>query len=186
LAVAVKEVSTLLERELSHQLASDLAVEAYQQFGSALIGYLRRNLKSIEDAHDLAQDVYLRIAGHQRPADVRSLKSFTFTIARNLLIDRSRRCETVLTDLCVPFENIALPSAQNDPGDELQADQCLYHLNAEFAGLRPACRKAFLLNRVEGYTYRAIAEKMNVSVSMIEKYIGTALEALRRGAEKTA
>lgn len=185
MAVAVKEVSSLLENDLSRQLASDLAVEAHQKFGNALIGYLRRNLKTIEDAHDLAQDVYVRIAGHKRPADVRSLKSFTFTIARNLLIDRSRRCETVLTSLCVPVDNVALPPAQNDPGVELEAEQCLDHLNAAFTDLRPACRTAFLLNRVDGYTYRTIAKKMDVSVSMIEKYIGTALEALRQGAKQS-
>ncbi len=179
MAVAVKEVSSLIELDISRRQASELACEAYHQFGNALIGYLRRNLRTIEDAHDVAQDVYLRIAGHQKPHDVRSLKSFTFTIARNLLIDRSRRCETLLADRCIPVDNVALPPAQNDPGDEFEADQRLQQLDNALTGLRPACRKAFLMNRVDGYTYRSIAEKMNMSVSMIEKYIGTALQSLR-------
>jgi len=38
-------------------------------------------------------------------------------------------------------------------------------------------RQAFLLKRVEGLSYQAIAEQLNVSISSVEKYAARGLQA---------
>jgi RNA polymerase sigma-70 factor (ECF subfamily) len=45
--------------------------------------------------------------------------------------------------------------------------------------LKPEHRKAFLLHRVEGLSYRQISDQLAVSESTIEKYISAALVAIR-------
>ena len=110
-----------------------MAVDAYQELGGVLVGYLRANLRCDEDAQDLAQEVYLRIARHPNIGEIQSIKAFVFM----------QRFEAIV------------------------------------AGLRPACRQAYILNRIYSLSYAGIADYMQISVSMVEKHISAALRALR-------
>ena len=50
---------------------------------------------------------------------------------------------------------------------------------AAIRALPPKTRDAFLLHRFEGLTYRQIAGRLGISVSMIEKHIAEALRQLK-------
>ena len=45
--------------------------------------------------------------------------------------------------------------------------------------LPPKCRQAFYMHRSRGYTYPEIARQLDVSTSMVEKYITQALNHFR-------
>lgn len=147
------------------------------------MGYLRANLRCGEDAKDLAQEVYLRILRREDLARIRSLKSFVFTIAKNLLRDRSRRCSTKLAASCIHEDDLPLAAQNDDPLLLLEADECARNIARVLEELRPACREAYLLSRTHGLSYAAIARRMGISVSMVEKHISAALKALRNGCE---
>lgn len=156
-----------------------MAVEAYQQLGGVLVGYLRANLRCDEDAHDMAQEVYLRIARHEDVSKIRSIKSFVFTIAKNLLRDKSRRCATKLSASSVSADDVTLAAPCGDPLEQLEATERMHRIESVIAALRPACREAYVLSRTYGLSYAAIADHMGISVSMVEKHISAALRALR-------
>ena len=179
MAVAYDQISTLVTRDVNHRRAGNLAVEAYDELGAALSGYLRANLRCTEDANDLAQEVYLRIARHKDVNQIQSLKSFTFTIAKNLLRDKSRRCATKLAANCVHEDDVKLESATCDPLQQIEADEMSNRVESTIANLSPACREAYRLSRTYHMSYSAIAEHMSVSVSMVEKHISAALGAIR-------
>lgn len=183
MAVAYDQISSLVTRDVNHRRAGDLAVEAYHELGAALTGYLRANLRCREDANDLAQEVYLRIARHKDVTQIQSLKSFAFTIAKNLLRDRSRRCVTKLADSCVHEDNVKLAAFCGDPLQQLEADDFSRHIESTIADLSPACREAYLLSRTYHMSYAAIAEHMGISISMVEKHISAALSAIRATCE---
>ena len=183
MAVAYDQSTSLVSRDINHQQAGVLATRAYEEFGSALIGYLRANLRCVEDANDLAQDVYLRIVRHEDVARIRSLKSFVFTIAKNLLRDKSRRCATRLADNCVHEDDVTLSTHNDDPLQMIEAEEVFRNVNRILGELRPACRKAYFLSRTYELSYAEIALHMGISVSMVEKHISAALRALRNGCE---
>jgi len=56
-----------------------------------------------------------------------------------------------------------------------QLDQALDVIRS----LPPRTRDAFLLHRFEDLTYRQIADRLGVSVSMIEKHLAEALKRLK-------
>ena len=179
LAVAYQQISAHVASDLNHRQAADMAVDAYQELGGVLVGYLRANLRCDEDAQDLAQEVYLRITRHPNISEIRSLKAFVFTIAKNLLRDKSRRAATRLSACSISADDVTLVAAGSDPLQQLEADERLQHFEAIVAGLLPACREAYILNRTYSLSYADIADYMQISVSMVEKHISAALRALR-------
>ena len=179
LAVAYEQISAHVTSDLNHRQAADMAIDAYQELGGVLVGYLRANLRCDEDAQDLAQEVYLRIARHSNISEIQSLKAFVFTIAKNLLRDNSRRCATRLSACSISADDVILAAAGSDPFQQLEADERLQRLEAIVAGLIPACREAYILNRTYSLTYADIADHMQISVSMVEKHISAALRLLR-------
>lgn len=180
MAVAYESASSFLVRHVDQQCAAaDMAAEAYHQLGVALVGYLRANLRCNEEAQDLAQEVYIRIARYPNVSDVQNFRAFVFTIAKNLLRDKSRRCATKLKASSISVDDVALLAVDGDPVAQLEAEERIQQMEFVISKLRPACRKAFMLSRTDGMKYSDIAEQMKVSVSMVEKYVCSVVNALK-------
>jgi len=151
-----------------------------------LIAYLQRKTRGDADAEDLVQEAFVRFhrAGHDLgAADARPL---LFVIARNLQLDRwkavgretARRSPHDINDLVDGPQAIA--SETPDAEDGLIRRQNLAAAAAVIRALPPKTRDAFLLHRFENLTYRQIAGRLGVSVSMVEKHIAEALRQLKK------
>lgn len=139
-----------------------------------LLGWLRRKLGHAGDAADLAQDTFVRVLG--RPGDVeevREPRAWLTTIAHGLVVDHVRR--RTLERACM--EAIAaLPEPQApSPETQLLLVETLVRIDTMLDGLPPKARSAFLLSRLDGLGYAEIAQRLNVSLSSVEKYMATAI-----------
>lgn len=150
-----------------------------------LVAFLQRRGQSTEDAEDIVQEAFVRFhrAGHGlETPDARPL---LFVIARNLLRDHwkvggreaARRA---------PIDVHALDAGPNAVADEVRAAdetlierQNLVAAAAVIRALPQRNRDALLMHRFEQMTYRQIADRLGVSVSMVEKYIAEALRRLK-------
>lgn len=150
-----------------------------------LVAFLLRRGQSVESAEDIVQETFLRFhrAGNQiTDPDARPL---IFVITKNLLKDhwksasreQSRRAGVSPEEL----ETVGQAMADDAPAPDRrllgreQLDQALAVIRA----LPPRTRDAFLLHRFEDLTYRQIADRLDVSVSMIEKHLAEALKRLK-------
>ncbi|MEM7561459.1 MAG: sigma-70 family RNA polymerase sigma factor [Pseudomonadota bacterium] len=151
----------------------DQAEALYESHHSWLINWLRRRTGCQHAASDLTQDVFVRLLGRNSIPIVREPRAFLARIARGLLIDQRRR-ENI--HQCW-LESLAHNSPQYAPSTEEQEIiiDTLVRIDALLGGLKPRCREAFLLSRLEGLSYPAIAERLGVSLSTIEKDIAQAL-----------
>ena len=162
-----------------------LLAKLFADHGTGLVRFLRRKVRSSQDAEDIAQNAFIRI---QRLADIGELenpKAYLFQTAANLAIDQLRR-ETLhhnyvqseqgkhqdldggeLADYCTPERLL---------GARRQLDQ----IDTALGQLPLKCRQAFLLHRNKDYSYSEIARDMGVSVSSVEKYILQALKHCRQ------
>ncbi|WP_396594130.1 RNA polymerase sigma factor [Brevundimonas sp. R86498] len=154
-----------------------------------LIVWLTRKGGAATDVEDVVQDAFLRFhrAGYQLGApDARPL---LFVIARNLQKDRwkaegrdaRRRTDDDVHALDRGPHALASETSQAD--DRLIQRQNLAAAAAIIRALPPRCRDAFLLHRFEALTYRQIAARLGVSVSMVEKYVAEALRQLKKTRE---
>jgi len=68
-----------------------LISQSYIDYHAAIFNYIKYKIYNVEDAADLAQDTYLRLLDYKSLLLPETVKSFIFTIARNLVIDYLRR-----------------------------------------------------------------------------------------------
>ncbi len=150
-----------------------------------LVVFLQRRGQALEDAEDIVQEAFARFhrAGHELgQADSRPL---LFAITKNLLKDHWKqasreRARTLWLD--ADEKTAAWESAPSeDPAADRRsiARQELAGIAAAIRDLPPRCRDAFLLHRFEDLSYRQIADRLGVSVSMVEKHLAEALRRLK-------
>lgn len=158
---------------------------ALSRLRADLVAYLSRKGRGGEEAEDLAQEAFVRFhrAGHDLAApDARPL---LFVIARNLQLDRwksaareqARRSADDIHDLDAGPRAIASDAPAAD--QRLIGRQDLIAAADAIRALPPKTRDAFLLHRFEALTYRQIAGRLGISVSMVEKHIAEALRRLK-------
>jgi RNA polymerase sigma-70 factor (ECF subfamily) len=140
----------------------------------------RRNSRGAGDADDVAQDACVRVLDLQDPHGVRDPLRYLFRIARNLVIDRRRKRvrEAVLSESLAVIEHGSNYPA--DPERILAGKQDLKRVLAAIESLPPRCKEAFTLHRFQGLSYAAIARRMSITTSMVEKHIAEAMLRLAR------
>jgi len=169
---------------LSHEVVQEL----YSCESHKLKRFLARKLGSVEDAEDVLQESYIRMmSAPLHGAVLRSNKAFLFTVASNLAVDSMRRKRRER----VAFEN-ALSGTVVPQGDQLEIvcptrppDLCVDDITriedviGSVEMLPPKCQKAFLLHKFLELSYAEVAVHLEVTVSMVEKYLSQALHHVR-------
>lgn len=147
----------------------------YREHHGWLSTFLRKRMGCSQGAADLAQDTYLRILTTGLPHGVEQPRGFLARIARGLVIDRYRRkrIETAYLEQIALYPQDQVPS----PETRLLVIETLIELDRLLDELPGKVRQAFLLHRLDGLSYREIAEHLGVSVSSVEKYIARGLQA---------
>ncbi|MTC58064.1 Probable RNA polymerase sigma factor fecI [Providencia rustigianii] len=151
---------------------------AYQSTHSQLVRFFRNRLGNSNDADDLSQDVFTLWLNRKAEDPVKESRAYLFKIASNVLIDHWRRNQqqnqsaTSIDDVAHEhsFEQTAA-----DPSEILEHQQRITQLSEAIDLLPPRRREAFLLYRFDGLSQSEIAERMEISISMVEKHIAAAL-----------
>jgi RNA polymerase sigma factor (sigma-70 family) len=150
----------------------------------ALLRYVTGLLgRRAHDVEDVLQETYVRLLGARdlEPGAGRA-RAYVFKVATNLAYDRFRRCpETRLEDLPAHAE---LSSPDASPEHLVDFAQGLEILKKTVLGLKPRCRRVFLLRAAEELSYEAIAARLGVSKRTVEREMQHALEVCQRRLER--
>jgi RNA polymerase sigma factor (sigma-70 family) len=137
-----------------------------------LLRTLERMVNNPSTAEDLLQETYLRVTRALSERTVDHLEPFVFQTARNLALDhlRARRIQsrTLVDD--VPLDvvnNVVAP--QSSAEDATHAERMLERLNVSLQSLSPRQQQLFILSRLHGHSYQDIAQRLNVSLSTVQK-----------------
>lgn len=151
----------------------------YQDHCRWLQAWLRARLGNAWDAADLAHDTYLRILRRDIAPASGDARRYLVQIANGLMIDlfRRRSIEAAYLEALAGLPEAQTPSEEN----RLQAIEALLELDRLLNSLAPRARQAFLLCKVDGLSYREVAQTLGVSLSSVEKYIAAALMACYGG-----
>lgn len=139
-----------------------------------LLGWLRKRLRHGDTAADLAHDTFVHILGKpERLQELRQPRAWLSTVAHGLLVDRVRRqrVERAYLEAIAHLPQAEVPS----PESQFILLETLMRLDTLLDGLRPKVRMAFLLSRLEGLSYKEIAERLAVSLGSVEKYMASAI-----------
>jgi RNA polymerase sigma-70 factor (ECF subfamily) len=131
-----------------------------------------------DDAPDLVQDAFERLARRDETATIDRPDHFLSRVATNLLRDRAKFAARRAAAFHVSLDDVALGAG--DPHDQLEARDAIARLEVTMARLRPRTRDIFLACRLDGYTHAEIAERMGMSVRSVRKEMTRAIAAIDR------
>lgn len=140
-----------------------------------LTASMHRLVGSRNDAEDLAASAFTELAAMQDVCHIRQPRALLTTIARRLTYEFWRRRDLEREYL----EQLALAPEFSDasPQDICEAIDELLRIDAALQGIGAKAREAFILSQFEELGYAEIAERLQVSVSMVRKYMAQALSA---------
>jgi RNA polymerase sigma-70 factor (ECF subfamily) len=124
------------------------------------------------EAEDITSETFVRAWTSPGPIEMATVKSYLFTIARNLFLQGLRK----------KSRHVALDVEMRDPqaGPHVQAErkEKLHSVMAELQRLPEASRSALLMRAVDGMAYEEIAQVLGISLSAVKVKIHRARLAL--------
>ncbi len=109
-------------------VASQQMIDVFQGLDAPLRAFLAQQTRSLDDAEDLVQEIFLRLWRMGARNEIRSVKAFAFKMACNLVKDRSRRTYTRMMRQAVPAGDVQLSDmGEGEPSSVVQSLQMLAH-----------------------------------------------------------
>lgn len=150
----------------------------YREHRGAVVRLLRRRVRNPDEAEELAQEAYLR-ALRYRDSNAESLKALLFRIAINLAGTNARRDRTHHTTAHTSLEELPIAHDELPQDEQLVQDERRELIAMAIQALPPRCRQVFVLSRFHDMRQKDIAQRLGISLSMVEKHITTAMAFIR-------
>ena len=157
------------------RVTADMIAAVYAANRVRLINFIAVQVRSVEDAEDIAQSACAKLCSRQRGIVPDNICGLLFVAARNLAIDHNRRnrrqrgWQQDLDGDAVLISQVPHPQPAADRA--LMASEHLQIVRDLLEELPPKCRAAFVAYKFEERDYAAIAADLAVSESMVRKYV---------------
>lgn len=145
-------------------------LNVYEMHVGALKRFISSLINSQHDVDDVVQEAFLRAYNAETDKTIDQPKSYLFRIAKNVALNQLRQKTRKPTSYLEDGSSNVLASEWTLE-DELMAQQKLGIHCAAVASLPPKCRKAYLMRKVYGMSYKDIAKSLNITVSTVESHI---------------
>jgi RNA polymerase sigma-70 factor (ECF subfamily) len=142
----------------------------------ALRRYFRRRA-SAADVEDLVQEVCLNVQARRSDSDIENLEAYLFTVARHVLA-RHAGALAMRPDRGHDLEAADFADPAPDPQRRLLERDALTLALRIIEEMPKRTRDIFVMHRFEEMTYAAIARRIGISVSAVEKHMMAALRTL--------
>lgn len=185
-AVAAEQDSNVISFTPGADSARGQMLESlYRDFQPALERFIRLRLVPEADREDVLHAVFLKLARIDDLAERLSARpdtvlNYLFTVTINVIRDSARRAAVRQKNYHVPLHDGVHRSGEPRPERLMEAHQDGEAITKVLKNMKGPHRRAFVLNRFKGLSYRETANAMGVSISTVEKYISAALLKLRQ------
>jgi len=150
-------------------------------FHAGIFNFLVFKVNDRAIAEDLLQDTFVRLWESRKTLDHnRSIKSYLFTIANNLALNHIRHENIVWRFKENPSLDRALPET---PFEKLTLKELETCIQKTIDKMSDKVRMVFLMCKVEGLSYKEIAERLGLSVATVESHMVKALRMIRADLE---
>lgn len=156
--------------------------DCFDKHFEAIRNYLYYRSGDAELATDLAQDVFLRIWEKRISYERNSIKGLLYKIAGDLFVSYLRKMKTKNEYL----KSLSFAFKTEESASRIDYEQLKKQYEQALAKLPEKQRTVFLMSRMNGLTYKEIAESLTISVKAVEKRMRNALEKLRAGLQLLA
>ncbi len=160
--------------------------ELVDRYQARVFGFVKRMVKSTEDAEDIAQEVFIKAFQNIHRFDGRaSLTTWLFKIASNLCIDKARRKdrrpETVQLSSPDGAEISEIDAPDHRWNPEIQANTNLMESKIEesISNMSEKLRSVLLLHDIEELSYDEISSVLGIPVGTVKSRLFLARNAMQ-------
>lgn len=139
-----------------------------------LLRKLRRRVGP-DEAPDLVQEIFARFLRNGAAGRAHNPAAYLSRIARNLLIDRTRRKMPIF----FPFEEERDASVRPEQTWRIEADYLLRLYLQTVRAMPPKTRRVFIMRRVKRMSCKEIAARLDISLATVDYHMVQALARCR-------
>jgi RNA polymerase sigma-70 factor (ECF subfamily) len=136
----------------------------------ALFRFILRQVRDRDEAKDVVQDAFLRLWMNVDRVDASKARSYLFTTAKNLVVDRVRRRKFVVRH--ESWHDDRRACLQPEAGVQAIVDQAMNKLPVHQRGL-------IQLREVEGLSYKELATRTGMDMTRVKVYLCRARKAVQ-------
>ncbi|MFN8258786.1 MAG: sigma-70 family RNA polymerase sigma factor [Bacteroidales bacterium] len=173
------------------KLPGERTILAIKEYGQRLYRFIRGRVKTNEDAEDILQDVWLQLNNAIDISDIGQLSGWLYKVARNKITDNYRKKRTeALEDYSfingegeIEWLELLIEGTDNP---ELEFIRNLFweEFNLALEELPEKQREVFILNELEGFTLKEIADEKGENLKTIISRKVYAVNFLREKLDK--
>ena len=178
----MENLSTLQDKELvglSKEGSQKAFDTLYARYKRQLIYLGKRLLKNEIDPEDMVQDIFLQLWETRDSLNPElSFSGYVFTFMRNRILDKYRNF-----DIQARYAQHILINAEdstNETEDTIINNDYSELLNEMIESLPPQQKKIFRFSRIEGLSYKEIAELMQISTDNVRNNFFLALKKIKK------
>ncbi|MCH2276127.1 MULTISPECIES: RNA polymerase sigma factor [Thalassospira] len=165
----------------SRQISVNL-VRAFEKERASLLRLAIRKLGNPDEAKDIVQDAFVRIAGiKDREEPINDPPAFLRTVVLNLIRDHQRRRNAGhIVELKSGHDPLEWAAEDRPPADSvIYHRQRLQAFEQAIASLPTRSREVFILRKLHGKTHDEISAVTGLSKAAIEKHLYRAMTTCR-------
>lgn len=154
--------------------------EFFDVFHAQLFELAKYYTKSHELAEEVVSDVFYKVwKNRQKLLKVSNLEGYLYTMTKHQSVDHIRSLSKVQF-MSIDKAELSITLKPIDPEKQLLSDELITVFENSIISLPDKCGLVFRLVKQDGFTYREVADMLDISMKTVEKHIGVALKRVRK------
>lgn len=161
-----------IQVQMTDSKANSIAA-VVKDYSRRLLGFIRKRVTNEADAEDILQDVFYQLLGNKEPID--QLTAWLFTVTRNKIIDSKRKKQPLaLEGLFSDTEDGEMNDWMDILMDDSANPETIYlrnlfqeTLKESLNELPPEQKQAFVLNELDGISFKQISDETGIPVNTL-------------------
>lgn len=170
---------------------SSRADNIFRQYSAALRGFIKKQLSSdSSESEDILHDIFYKfIVTDGESEQIDNITSWLYRVARNLIVDRSRKIKEESMPYVQGDEQTSIPISElllqnsRTPDDELSELIIQEEFERALATLPAEQRTVYELNELQGIPFAEISEATGVPINTLISRKRYAVQSLRKQLE---
>ena len=150
----------------------------YQKYFPELYFYLRTFTVNETEIQDIIQDSFLKLLEDDRYERVVNVRGYLYSCVRNDLFNKignDKKKERLKAEM----EREYFAGVQDDIDVAYSREQFITMTEEAIGTLPPMCKAIFNMSKMQGLSYKEIAERLSISVKTVEAQMGIAFRKIR-------
>jgi len=136
--------------------------------------WLMRKGISDPEIDDIVQETFAILAGLESVDEIRSPRNYAFQVAYSIIQRHVRRARILSIQTFADMDTVEFAGESLSPEREAADRADLRSVEKYIAELPQKYRDVLVLRRIEGLSYREVAERLQISENVVEKLLAKA------------